>query len=55
MGEHISSINTKDDESPVAIHFRDIHGASTDEFRSAIIYKLVLPDRGDKVLLQKEA
>lgn len=29
MGEHISSIVTKDDTLPDAIHFRDKHGAST--------------------------
>lgn len=57
MGEHLTSISTKD-KSAVVIHFRDAHGASTKGFKCMVIYKLELPERRgdwDKVLLQKEA
>lgn len=58
MGEHLTSITKEDEESPVAIHFRDKHGASTNGFKCMVIYKLQLSDRTgdrDKILLQKEA
>lgn len=58
MGEPLSSIITKDDTSPIAIHFRDGHGASTTGLQCMIICKLELSNRRgdcDKTLLQEEA
>lgn len=49
MGEHVASIGKRGDkkyeESPVALHFREVHGTSIDGFRCAIICKLKLSDR----------
>lgn len=57
MGEHLTSITTNDDKSPVAIHFRDIHGATTRGFKCMVNNKLEMSEiRGvwDKIFLQKE-
>lgn len=54
----MTSITTKDDESPVVVHFRNAYGASTKGFKCMVIYKLELPERRRdwvKFLLQKEA
>lgn len=48
----------KDDKSPVAIHFRDHHGAKPVGLKCMIIHKLEISNRRgdwDKMLLQKEA
>ena len=58
MGEHISSITTEDDTSPVAMHFMDHHKSVATGMQCMVIHKLELSNRRgdwDKILQQKEA
>ena len=57
LSEHVQSINKKDDDRPLSLHFLKYHNGVPDGLRCRGIYRLNLPPRRgdfDRILYRKE-